>query len=41
VTSCEDWNSGPKLDVGAANGLQEVVELVAAAGNYCLASASY
>jgi hypothetical protein len=38
-----DWNGGPKLDVGTANGLQEVVELAAdaaaAAGIYCLASA--
>jgi len=42
AASGEDWNSGPKLDVGAANGLQEVVELTpAAAGNHCLASASY
>jgi hypothetical protein len=32
AASGEDWNSGPKLDVGAANGLQEVVELAAAAG---------
>ena len=35
-----DWNGGPKLDVRAANGLQEVVELAAGAGIYCLASAS-
>jgi hypothetical protein len=40
AASGEDWNSGPKLDVGAANGLHEAMEL-AAAGNHCLASASY
>ena len=41
AASGEDWNSGPQLDVGAANSLQEAVELSAAAGDHCLASASY
>jgi hypothetical protein len=34
----KDGTAAQKLDVGVVNGLQEVVELAAAAGRYCLAS---